>query len=130
MNVSYYKQQKDTKMSEFAPTHIETEAPRTLEATIIDFPSTPDNSKRIELDYAYEAAESEAQQREMVNKARADVERALAQNSPLVDKYKGKLAEAEVSLKVNDIETGKFYDRFYRDRKPAQKAQEEHRLAA
>lgn len=116
-------------MSEFSPKQLEAEAPlNTPETTIIDFPTAPDESKHIELDYAYEAAVSEDQQREMVNKARADVDRALAQNSPLIDKYEKRLIDAKVSLEVNDRETGKFYDRFYRDRKPSE--QDEHRLAA
>jgi hypothetical protein len=103
-------------MSEFAPTLIETETPHEQnEATIIEFPTAPDESKRFEdKDFAYDTAQLEDIQREAVNDARADVERALAQDSPLVDKYRAKLTNAEVGLKVNSAEAEKFYDRHYR----------------
>ena len=118
-------------MSEFAPKHIETQAPlKSPEATIIDFPTIPDNSKRIELDYAYQAALTEDVFQENLAKARADVERAIAQESPLENEYKSKRTIAEMELKENDKRTGDYYDRIYRNRKPAQKAQDEHRLAA
>lgn len=118
-------------MSEFAPTqHIETEAPITTpEATIIDFPSTPDESSRYEdVDFAHQAAIQEDVQREMIHEARADVDRALSQNSPLLGKYKDKLTHAEMSMKVNSQESDKFYNRLYR--KPSKSAQDEHDLAA
>lgn len=103
-------------MSEFAPTLIETEAPHEqTEAAIIDFPTPSDESKRFDdVDFAHKAAIEEDIRRDAIIDARTLVEQALAQKSPLVDKYKAKLTHAEVSLVVNDKATGKFYDHFYR----------------
>lgn len=117
-------------MSEFAPTHTETKKPQNhSEADIIEFPLAADESKRFEdIDFAHDAALTENVNRDMVKNARADVERALAQNSPLVDKYKGKLANAELSAKMDNKGSEEFYDRFYRQRQV--KKADEHKLAA
>lgn len=116
-------------MPEFAPTVIETEAPEdSSEAIITELPTNPDDSKRYDADFAYDAARLEDIQRDKINQARDDVDRALAQNSPLVDKYKAKLTNAEVALAVNAKETEKFYDRFHRQNQ--QPETDELRLAA
>jgi len=122
-------------MSEFAPTAL-LEAPKPPEHTeahlenVTEFP-TSDDSDRYDADFAYDAAVIEDMQRSNINEARAQVEQALAQKSPLVEKYQIKLANAEVSLAVNAKETEKFYNRYH---KPAPKSeakpQEALRLAA
>lgn len=117
-------------MSEFAPTPTEVSKPKNhTEAEIIDFPVNPDESKRFEdIDFAHGAAITENMNRDMVADARAAVEQALAQKSPLVDKYQSKLANAELSAKMDAKGSEEFYDRFYRQRQ-AKKA-DEHKLAA
>jgi hypothetical protein len=118
-------------MSELAPTqHIETDAPPQTEADIIDFPTTPDDSKRFGLDYAREAADDENVHQEMMAEARADVARALLQNSPLLDQYRAKLADAVLSHKINDAKAGEFYNTHYRNTKTTQKPQEDPQSVA
>jgi predicted DNA-binding protein (UPF0251 family) len=120
-------------MSELAPTqHTETDAPPPpqTEADIIDFPTPPDESKRIGLDYAREAADLENVHQEIMAEARADVARALFQKSPLLDQYRAKLADAVLSHKINDAKAGEFYDTHYRNRRTPQRPQEDPQSVA
>ena len=118
-------------MSEFAPTAL-LEAPKppkqaeTHLENVAEL-SAPDDSGRYDAEFAYDAAVIEDMQRSDINEARAQVEQALAQKSPLVEKYQMKLANAEVSMAVNAKDTERFYNRYH---KPTPKPQEELRLAA
>jgi hypothetical protein len=120
MILFFYKRVKTKKinMSEFAPTTIELSKPNNI-TEMGDYQEhvlakKNDESRYNDVEFAQEAAIHEQIQRDMISDARADVEYALAKNSPLVDKYRTKLQSAEVSLLVNGKETDKFYDRYYR----------------